>query len=179
MLREVAHRLGLAAGSGTMIGRYGPDEFLVIGPPVATEAVAEVVSKMRSGLRTVDIRLGDGEALPITSSAGLASFPSAADGVTDLLVAAAQAAQEAKASGGDAVRTSGVIGSQPTQSGTYTALQGLVLAIDTKDRYTKRHSEDVARYALFLGHEFHAPPEVDGAAPPGRAASRRGQDWHS
>ena len=29
-------------------------------------------------------------------------------------------------------------------------LQGLVIAIDTKDRYTKRHSEDVARYAVFL-----------------------------
>ena len=26
-------------------------------------------------------------------------------------------------------------------------LEGLILAVDTKDRYTKRHSEDVARYA--------------------------------
>ena len=33
---------------------------------------------------------------------------------------------------------------------TFNVLQGLVFAIDTKDRYTKRHSEDVARYAVFL-----------------------------
>ena len=29
--------------------------------------------------------------------------------------------------------------------------QGLILAVDAKDRYTKRHSEDVARYAMFIG----------------------------
>ena len=32
--------------------------------------------------------------------------------------------------------------------------QGLILAVDTKDRYTKRHSEDVARYALFLARRI-------------------------
>ena len=35
-------------------------------------------------------------------------------------------------------------------SGSFDVLQGLVIAVDTKDRYTKRHSEDVARYAVFL-----------------------------
>ena len=32
-------------------------------------------------------------------------------------------------------------------AGSFDVLQGLVIAVDTKDRYTKRHSEDVARYA--------------------------------
>ena len=35
-------------------------------------------------------------------------------------------------------------------SSSFDVLQGLVIAVDTKDRYTKRHSEDVARYALFI-----------------------------
>ena len=34
---------------------------------------------------------------------------------------------------------------------TFDVFQGLILAVDTKDRYTKRHSEDVARYAVYLG----------------------------
>ena len=37
-------------------------------------------------------------------------------------------------------------------------LQGLVFAIDTKDRYTKRHSEDVARYAVFLAEQAGLEP---------------------
>ena len=37
---------------------------------------------------------------------------------------------------------------------SFDVLQGLVFAIDTKDRYTKRHSEDVARYGVFLGHRL-------------------------
>ena len=36
---------------------------------------------------------------------------------------------------------------------TFDVLQGLVFAVDTKDRYTKRHSEDVARYAVFLARQ--------------------------
>jgi putative nucleotidyltransferase with HDIG domain len=36
----------------------------------------------------------------------------------------------------------------------FDTLQGLVIAIDTKDRYTKRHSEDVARYSVFIAHQL-------------------------
>jgi putative nucleotidyltransferase with HDIG domain len=39
-------------------------------------------------------------------------------------------------------------------------LQGLVIAVDTKDRYTKRHSEDVARYAVFLAERLGLDEEI-------------------
>jgi HD-GYP domain-containing protein (c-di-GMP phosphodiesterase class II) len=39
-------------------------------------------------------------------------------------------------------------------------LQGLVLVVDARDRYTKRHSEDVARYALFLADHLGIEAEV-------------------
>jgi HD-GYP domain-containing protein (c-di-GMP phosphodiesterase class II) len=41
----------------------------------------------------------------------------------------------------------------------FDVLQGLVLAVDTKDRYTKRHSDDVARYAVFLAERLELEPE--------------------
>ena len=44
-------------------------------------------------------------------------------------------------------------------SGSFDVLQGLVIAVDTKDRYTKRHSEDVARYAVFLARRMGIDPE--------------------
>ena len=36
----------------------------------------------------------------------------------------------------------------------FDVLQGLVVAVDNKDRYTKRHSEDVARYATFIARRL-------------------------
>ena len=45
-------------------------------------------------------------------------------------------------------------------SGSLDVLQGLVIAVDTKDRYTKRHSEDVARYAIFLAQRVGLDDEM-------------------
>jgi HD-GYP domain-containing protein (c-di-GMP phosphodiesterase class II) len=72
----------------------------------------------------------------------------------------ARTLQEAKASGGDAVRVSGLESSGQAASASFDVLQGLVHAVDTKDRYTKRHSEDVARYGVFLARRIGAEPEL-------------------
>jgi HD-GYP domain-containing protein (c-di-GMP phosphodiesterase class II) len=45
-------------------------------------------------------------------------------------------------------------------AGSFEVLQGLVFAVDTKDRYTKRHSEDVARYAVFLAQRMGLDEEM-------------------
>ena len=36
----------------------------------------------------------------------------------------------------------------------FDVLEGLIIAVDTKDHYTRRHSEDVARYAGFLAEQL-------------------------
>ena len=61
---------------------------------------------------------------------------------------------EAKASGGDAIRFAGRETEVSGERQTFDVFQGLILAVDTKDRYTKRHSEDVSRYAVFLGRQL-------------------------
>src|SRR6476646_4720276 len=38
----------------------------------------------------------------------------------------------------------------------FGVFEGLILAVDTKDRYTKRHSGDVARYSVFLAERIAA-----------------------
>ena len=48
----------------------------------------------------------------------------------------------------------------PATVASFDVLQGLVHAVDTKDRYTKRHSEDVARYGVFLAQRVAAPSEL-------------------
>ena len=100
--------------------------------------------------------MDDGDPLPVTVSAALCSYPEHGASVTELLATAAVTLQEAKASGGDAIRRPSTEAT-PTLARTFDVFQGLILAVDTKDRYTKRHSEDVARYALFLARRTGVP----------------------
>jgi HD-GYP domain-containing protein (c-di-GMP phosphodiesterase class II) len=67
---------------------------------------------------------------------------------------------EAKASGGDAICVAEARPPVPGHVKTFSILEGLVIAIDTKDRYTRRHSEDVARYADFLARRLALDPNT-------------------
>jgi putative nucleotidyltransferase with HDIG domain len=87
-------------------------------------------------------------------SAGIGLYPTHARSVTALLSVAALALTEAKASGGDRVAVARIGEEDRVVLGSLDVLQGLVLAVDTKDRYTKRHSEDVARYAVYLARRL-------------------------
>ena len=147
-MHRVADALLAAMPPGATVGRFGPDEFLVF---VDNEAVADLepaVLKMRASLIEVGLDFGT-EQLPITVSAGIASYPDDGGSLTAVLAVLFRTLEAARSSGGDDVRVASLERDQPT-SGSFDVLRGLVHAIDTKDRYTKRHSEDVARYATFL-----------------------------
>jgi HD-GYP domain-containing protein (c-di-GMP phosphodiesterase class II) len=105
---------------------------------------------LRASIADLAMQFADSEPLPVSVSIGIATFPEHGGSVTELLSSAAVALAAAKAGGGDALRVVSAT-EDAAESRGFDVLQGLVIAIDTKDRYTKRHSEDVARYALFLG----------------------------
>ncbi|HUF06403.1 MAG TPA: diguanylate cyclase [Candidatus Binatia bacterium] len=147
-------------GAGGHVARYGPDEFLLLQPGAGTAEMATAVGRLRTCLADVSVQFGESESLPVTVSAGICAFPDHARSVTDLLSAAAVALGEAKAGGGDRVRVAQDADEQQVISGSFDVLQGLVIAVDTKDRYTKRHSEDVARYAVFLARRMGMDEEA-------------------
>jgi diguanylate cyclase (GGDEF)-like protein len=147
-LVEIAGCIRDAVPVGFELGRYGPDELLVFGVGTAAD-LEPMLHEARLAVAGIDLRRVDGDAIPVTFSAGLAESPADAPGITELLAAAAQTLGAAKASGGDAIRTTAIDG-EASRSRTFDVFQGLVIAIDTKDRYTKHHSEDVARYGLFI-----------------------------
>ena len=150
VLERVAAVVAGAAPAGALAGRYGPDEFLVVAREASVDAALAVGEAVRAGLADDGLELDGPDRLPIGVSVGVAVFPAHGDSVTALLSEVALVLAEAKASGGDAVRVSGGARETTADARTFDVLQGLVFAIDTKDRYTKRHSEDVARYAVFL-----------------------------
>ena len=141
-------------------GRYGPDEFLVIEPGADPEVLEQVFIRIRAGLAERALQFGESESLPVTISAGICAYPEHGGSVTDLLSAATTTLQEAKTSGGDAVRLAGPDLDMPAETRTFDVYQGLIQAVDGRDRYTKRHSEDVARYAVYLAERLKLEPEI-------------------
>ena len=68
-----------------VLGRYGPDEFLVVRPPGSSVDLVAVVERIRARLAAMSVAFDSTEQLPVTVSAGICSFPAQATSVTALL----------------------------------------------------------------------------------------------
>jgi len=154
VLDEVTALLKRYAPTGALIGRYGPDEFLVVSPPHDPSLLEPAMDHLREALADLSLQFEGSERLPVSVSIGIAFYPVHGTSVTPLLAAASAALDEAKASGGDAICVADDRAAEHVADQTFGVLQGLVIAVDTTDRYTRRHSEDVARYADFLAREL-------------------------
>ncbi len=152
VLRRTAEVLASALSTAcpeALIARFGGDEFAVLLPG-ADEARASVLTGvLEAAAGSLYYRPPGYEApLPLSFSMGRASLPE--DGTTRiaLLVAADTRLRVAK-SGGDAEgQAESLRRSMARSVGGFTMLDALVTAVDNKDRYTRRHSEDVLSHSL-------------------------------
>ena len=153
LLRRVATLAEYVDESWT-VGRFGPDEFLVVAPEASVSRLEGVLAAFRRRLKETSVQFGESEQLPITFSAGIAACPEQADNATELISSATMTLTEAKSAGGDMIRVADRTADERADARGFDVLQGLVVAVDNKDRYTKRHSEDVARYATFIARRL-------------------------
>ncbi len=161
-LLEVARIMRAEFDETAILGRYGPDEFLVVAPPDHSAGLEAAIDRLRDQIAELSLQFGQSERLPVTVSAGICYAPADGNAATELLTVAAIVLGEAKASGGNGVRVADAAPAAlgPAERSSFDVLAGLVLAVDTKDRYTKRHSEDVARYSLFLADRLAVDLEL-------------------
>ncbi len=155
VLVAVADTVRAGAPAGSVCGRFGPDEFLVIGEPGRAEDLVPAVEAIRESLAELAAAVPGQDPLPLSVSGAIARYPDDGQSANLLLAALVATLEVASGSGGNQVHVAG--GSEPSEASapsSFDVYQGLVFAIDTKDRYTKRHSEDVARYALFIGRRL-------------------------
>jgi diguanylate cyclase (GGDEF)-like protein len=152
-LRTLADLLEVHVPDEADIGRYGPDEFLVTVPTAGIAGLERSIRTIRDALVDVSLRFDASERLPLTVSAGIATFPANGEAATALLATVARTLDEAKASGGDTIRMADA-GLPADEAIRFDILEGLVIAVDTKDHYTARHSEDVAKYADFIAAQL-------------------------
>jgi diguanylate cyclase (GGDEF)-like protein len=153
-LAAVATLLRDVLPAETQWGRYGPDEFLVIVASGGTTDLEPMIELVRTRLVDLSLQFDASERLPITVSAGICSFPINGEAVTTLLSTVSRTLDEARASGGDSIRVAEADAVPLEEAVRFDVLEGLIIAVDTKDHYTRRHSEDVARYAVFLAAQL-------------------------
>jgi diguanylate cyclase (GGDEF)-like protein len=145
--------------------RYGGDEFAVIMPNTTIDNASTVIERIR--LR-IESEYGSMKQIPVTSSFGLAAWPS--DGLTKdhIVNAADKALYYAKRTGGNrACLVSQMLPSlsEPTEKMTKSdkevlnIIYALASTIEARDTYTYGHSRKVQFYAVLLAEALKLPAE--------------------
>jgi diguanylate cyclase (GGDEF)-like protein/putative nucleotidyltransferase with HDIG domain len=171
VLQSVARMLRSVRRDTDILGRYGGDEFIAILPDTDAEGGRSFAERLRTrmakhgfsenglaenGDATFEAVAG-APSIPITVSCGVASFPGDSNDYHELITMADANLYQAKLSKAGIETTSEVRrsrGQLRTSGGSFEFLEGLVAAVDNKDSYTRRHSEDVTEFALWIAEEL-------------------------
>jgi diguanylate cyclase (GGDEF)-like protein/putative nucleotidyltransferase with HDIG domain len=155
VLRRVGALLSEQTRAADIVGRYGGDEFLLVLPETSAEEAGLLAEKLRAALREDPYVTAAGERIPIHASFGIASYPDDVPDANGLIALADANLYASKRRGGDAVTGSEEERSlRDVDGGTFGLFESLVTAVDNKDRYTRRHSEEVTEYALAISQEL-------------------------
>ena len=152
VLRRLAELLRHAMGDDASAGRYAADEIAIILQSATGQKARAVVRRLDAMVRAQPHTAGDGTAIPISVSTGIACYPADGRSRQRLLASAERALYAAKRGR----RLSRRVAQAPELLGDTQAgvLNGLVTAVDSKDRYTREHSEDVTRWALLMAESL-------------------------
>jgi diguanylate cyclase (GGDEF)-like protein len=149
VLRMVATRLREQCRVTDIVGRTGGDEFLIIMPETRPDQAIAVTERLREALAKRPFAAPDGTHIPVRLSFGIAVHDGGDTHANELIAEADANLYASKRRGGDTI-TSGAEADSDETVGAFGMLDSLVTAVDNKDRYTRRHSEEVTRHALDL-----------------------------
>lgn len=154
VLRQVAHALTGCAQSCDTAARFGGDEFAFLMPQslrktdrdkLTAEGLQSLLAEQFANLSYWPPSAET--PIPLTVSIGVALLPGDTDSRFEVLEVADTRLRRSKM--GETNRHVDFLCQELTHSATgFSMLNALVTAVDTKDRYTRRHSEDVLAYSL-------------------------------
>ncbi len=164
ILKQVAKALREECPSNVILGRYGGDEFLAAFPGVAPDKAVELAHNIRERLLTEGFRRpSEDRIVPVTLSFGVAAYPSDGANRHELLTIADTHLYTAKLSDQGVIQTMEMQRSANElrgESSSFAVLDAMVTAIDNKDRYTRRHSEEAVDYSLWIAEELGMSEET-------------------
>ena len=163
VLREVARHLSSALRISDIVARYGGDEFAAILPDTGAQGAVELAHRVRAFVYDHPFESPDGLPIPLHVSCGVATYPTDARSSSELVSCADANMYLSKQQGGDAVTSAWSdrtdVRREFAEAGIFGVLDGLVTAVDKKDRYTRQHSEDVTGRALMLARHLDLSDE--------------------
>ncbi len=162
VLRSIAYTLESACRPGEILSRFGGDEFALLMPGLGAEAAVKRADGLLHALKGIGFRPPGADTLiPLTLAIGLAVFPDDGPGRLDALAAADLRLLRVKTGGtGRGELTERLRERLTCSPADFSMLNALVTAVDTKDRYTRRHSEDVMSFALGIAEALGLDEET-------------------
>ena len=150
VLKQVAFALHNLCGCEDTAARFGGDEFALLIP----------LSKLRMGQSTESLQIeisvslsslgysptGHESSIPLAISIGIAAFPGDATSRLEVMEIADTRLRRSKTGASDGLGDELLLFLTRSVTG-FSMLNALVTAVDNKDRYTRRHSEDVLFYS--------------------------------
>jgi len=106
---HLAHLLRQHARAGDVVCRYGGEEFLLLCPEMPQAAALERAQQYRTSLAAQPLQVGT-TSIPMTLSAGVATFPEHGDSAEALIRSADEALYRAKGLGRNRVELAGLSG---------------------------------------------------------------------
>lgn len=168
ILQQVANSIkNEVKGKGAAF-RYGGEEFIGLLENCTLNEAYSIAESIRLNIGTHPSIQKHATDFPITISIGLASYPSNASTIEELINRADKAMYYAKQKGRDncCVYSPEIEEELKnnateflTEKAMLNAVYALTAAIDAKDYYTGKHSQEVAKYALLLGEIIDIPPQ--------------------
>ena len=147
VLGEIATALRHICRDEDVAARFGGDEFAVLLRGASGAKARAVARRLESIIRAQPHVTPDGAVIPLTISTGLASCTPEVQSRREL-IAMAETSLSAAKRGSRVPRR--LRHTDLLDKSQVTVLNGLVIAVDAKDRYTREHSEEVTRGALLL-----------------------------
>jgi diguanylate cyclase (GGDEF)-like protein len=149
VLKRVTSTIRKVCRDEDTLARYGADEFLAILPDLTLKQAIRQAEKIQTALAKERFRCENSASLPIGFSYGVAAYPEDSTDPIQLVSIADRNLYRSKIDGGG--RITG--GDAKTENALahvngFDLLWALVVAIDNKDGYTRKHSEDVTEYSI-------------------------------
>jgi len=179
-LRKLAECMKSQKRTADVLTRYGGDEFVIIMPETKAKDAVTLLERIRGKIQEIKVV----ENMPMTISCGIAqSLSEPTDSSREVMRRADLALYEAKSAGRNCVKIwdetmSKALSDKDIETKKITKLQrridglseqaekifiqsiwGLVQALEAKDSYTKKHSENVMHYAVGIAQTMKITPK--------------------
>jgi diguanylate cyclase (GGDEF)-like protein/putative nucleotidyltransferase with HDIG domain len=179
-LRKLAQCMKSQKRISDVLTRYGGDEFVILMPETKSQDAVRLLERIRKKVQEIKVVNN----LPVTISCGIAqSLADATDSSRELIRRADLALYEAKSDGRNCVKLwdktmSKALSDNDIETEKIKKLQrriaglsvqaekvfiqsiwGLVQALEAKDFYTKKHSENVMHYAVGIATTMKIAPK--------------------